>query len=132
MGATVSADSFADAVEEILNQYGEDAFKALQDVVPKAANRCAKTIRANSRKKSGRYAKGWTKRQEPSGRASKGVSYTVYNRDRYRVAHLLEKGHVIKNAKGTYGMTSGDGVVAAAEEDAEQFLIEEMERKLDK
>lgn len=128
MNTTVDADGFRDAVMDLLDEYGKDALKVLNETVEGAAKECVKQIKSRSRKRTGKYAKGWTKKQQYS--RALGTSYVVYNRDRYRVAHLLENPHVIANAKGRYGSTAGDGVIKAAEEYAEEWLIQETEKKL--
>ena len=58
------------------------------------------------------------------------VEYEHYNKKRYRVAHLLEHGHKVENKYGTYGTTAGDNVIADAQDYAEEWLYDEVSKKL--
>lgn len=85
--------------EEVLEQRAADAGK-----------QAVKMLRQESRKRSGKYAKGWTSKTERATIDS-GVEVTVHNRV-YQLTHLLEKDHKIKNQTGkTYGVAPGDGVI---------------------
>ena len=123
-----SALNFADVVQKCLNEYGDECTEALTEVVPKAAKNAAKRLKQASPKKTGKYAKGWAKKQQYY--RGLGTSYVVYNRDRYRVAHLLERSHRIKNQWNTYGSTVGDNVIRDATDYTEQWLVTETEKRL--
>lgn len=126
MSNTVGADGFANACKELLDEYGDDVTKIIKELVPDAADHCVKEIRSNSRGK--KYPKGWTKKEQYM--RGVGSSYVVFNKTKYRIAHLLENSHVVANKYGRYGTTEGDGVIAKAEADTEEWLIEEINRKL--
>lgn len=52
---------------------------------------------------NGEYANNWIfKIVKKKNKKDEGV---VYNKDTYRLSHLLENGHIIKNQYGTYGRT---------------------------
>lgn len=126
MSNTVGADGFANACKELLEEYGDDVTKIIKELVPDAADHCVKEIRNNSRGK--KYPKGWTKKEQYM--RGVGSSYVVFNKTKYRIAHLLENSHVVANKYGRYGTTEGDGVIAKAEADTEEWLIEEINRQL--
>ena len=128
MSKTVGVEDFRMEVMQLLDEYGKDARMVLNDTIPEAADICVKMIRDNSRKQTGKYAKGWTKKQQYY--RGLGTSYVVYNRDRYRVAHLLERSHRIKNQWNTYGSTVGDNVIRDATDYTEQWLVTETEKRL--
>ena len=128
MSKTVGVEDFRMEVMQLLDEYGKDARMVLNDTIPEAADICVKMIRGNSRKRTGKYAKGWTKKQQYY--RGLGTSYVVYNRDRYRVAHLLERSHRIKNQWNTYGSTVGDNVIRDATDYTEQWLVTETEKRL--
>ena len=124
----VGATDFSKVCQQLLNEYGSETLDVLKEVVPDTAKHAADQIRANSKQKTGAYAKGWSRKEQYA--RGLGVSYVVYNKTEYRVAHLLENDHKIANKYGTYGTYKGDGVIAAAEEDAEQYLISELAKRL--
>ena len=70
------------------------------------------------------YADGWAMKK--SGK----LGYIVYNKTSWRLTHLLNNGHVIANASGTYGRTQGDNHIGKAEERANTRLIKEVIKKL--
>lgn len=125
----VSASAFASTCQQMINQYGDEVLKELETLVPDAAENTVKEIQQNSKKRTGKYAKNWAKKVLKTSRT--GQTYVVYNRKEYRVAHLLENGHVVKNKYGTYGTTSGDGVIAAAEDATFEWIDSEIKRRLE-
>lgn len=129
MSRTAGVENFTAEISALLAEYGIEARTVLNDTVPEAANICVKMIRGNSKKRTGRYAKGWTKKQQYY--RGMGTSYVVYNKDRYRVAHLLENPHTIRNQAGSYGRTEGDGVIRDAAEYAENWLYDETVKRLE-
>lgn len=128
MSKLVGVMNFQTECSRLLSQYGKDARIALNDSLPEAAKIAVKMIRGNSRKASGRYAKGWASKAETF--RGIGTTYVVYNKDRYRVAHLLENPHKIKNKRGEYGKTTGDHVIADAETYTSEWLIQDVEKRI--
>lgn len=97
----------------------------LQEASITAAKYAVKELKAKSPKgMSGAYAKGW--RQEPV-KYRTGVKTTVYNKDRYMLAHLLEHGH----AKVTGGRTQPQIHIAPIEKEAGDKFEEEVKRRIE-
>ena len=128
MSKLVGVMNFQTECSRLLSQYGKDARIALNDSLPEAAKIAVKMILGNSKKASWRYAKGWTSKAETF--RGIGTTYVVYNKDRYRVAHLLENPHKIKNKRGEYGKTTGDHVIADAETYTTEWLIQDVEKRI--
>lgn len=128
MSKLVGVENFVPEMRKLLNEYGIEAREILNEAVPEAADICVKMIRQNSKRATGKYARGWRKTEQFY--RGMGTSYVVHNKDRYRVAHLLENGHRVMNKYGTYGSTVGDGVIADATEYAEEWLYDEVSKKL--
>ena len=128
MSKTTSSEDFEAEMRKLLRDYGIEAREILNDAVPEAADICVKMIRQDSKKATGRYARGWTKKQKYI--RGVGTSYVVYNKDKYRIAHLLENPHEKKNKYGSYGFTEGDHAIAHAQEYAEEWLYDEVSKKL--
>ena len=97
-----------DENEDVLRQRAADAGKS-----------AAAQLKRETRKRSGKTAKGWTSTVEAD---ETGIEVTVHNRA-YQLTHLLERDHIIKNQTGrTYGIAPGDGVIAeVAERVGEEF-----------
>lgn len=114
-------------LEDILKEYIDKVDETTDDVMKKASSDTAKDLRSTSPKRTGRYAAGWTVKSEKGVR---GMIYTVYNKKYYRLTHLLENGHVIRNKKGTYGRAPAHPHIKAAEDRAAQRIIPELESKL--
>lgn len=96
----VKVDGLADAVELELQNYSNDVREGIAESFRDIASKCVKKLREASPKRTGGYAKSWTKKVTVS---SKGVTATVYNKKFASLTHLLEHGHA--NAGG--GRTSG-------------------------
>lgn len=128
MSTRVGVMNFHSECQKLLHEYGVQARLELNEALPEAGKIAVKMIRANSKKATGRYAKGWAK-METTVRGI-GTSVIVYNKDRYRVAHLLERSHVVRNKYGEYGSTQGDGVIKDAEEYTTAWLLDEVARRL--
>lgn len=95
------ASDFALDVKKLLDQYSDDVFEAMAEVVPEVAKESAKKLKQTSPKssKNGRYAKGWTSKAE-KGRMT--TTATVYGKTgTYQLAHLLEHGHATRNGGRT-------------------------------
>ena len=79
-------------------------------------------IRAGAPSRTGAYAKSWSVKNTKE--SSHAFEVTVYSRNRYQLAHLLEFGH----AKRGGGRVSGRAHIAPAE----QAGIEQLERDIER
>ncbi|WP_217952639.1 hypothetical protein [Adlercreutzia caecimuris] len=87
-----------DANEEVLQQRAQDAGK-----------QAVKALKHESRKRTGKYAKGW---KSTAQRGATGVEVTVHD-TQYQLTRLLENDHAIKNQTGrTFGTAKGDKVIS--------------------
>lgn len=118
---------FAVQVEEILEDYRRD----VAEVTAKSMNGVARASVNKLRSSSpvgytGKYAKGWQVKKLDK------MTQVVHNATAYQLTHLLENGHVVRNAKGTYGRTNGIKHIKPVEEWANSELPLEIERELNK
>ena len=76
------------------------------------------------RKIRGAYAKSWAVKNTKENAHS--LEVTVYSKNRYQLAHLLEHGHAKRNG----GRIAGKSHIAPAEETGIRQLEAEIERSL--
>ena len=95
--ANVSIDDLESTLDSILEEYGDSVRENINEAVKRIAKTSIGTLKSTSPKSKGRpsfgkkhYADNWAVKEEIT-RLS--VTDTIYNRDTYRLAHLLENGH---------------------------------------
>ena len=124
-------DEFAKALGNVIQQYSDAVVQSLPDAVNAAAKKGLKTLKAEAKKKinGSRYVSSFKNKKTQS---TSGITeYTLYS-TRYRVAHLLEHGHAIKNQTGkVYGVTSARPHWAPAENTAVKELEDQIQQKVE-
>ena len=120
MGKTVSTDGLADAVMEELTEYSKLADETMRKAVKDAGKTVKDSIKESAPTKSGKYAKSWSVKNTKV--TSHALEVTVYSKNRYQLAHLLEHGHAKRNG----GRTRAIVHIAPAE----QKGIEQLEREI--
>ena len=111
-----SIDDLAEEIMQGLQEYADLANTAMKKAVRKSATQVKNEISANAPADTGKYAKSWTTKK--TGENSHSLEMTVHSKNRYQLAHLLEKGH----AKRGGGRVSGRSHIAPAEENGVQLL----------
>ena len=117
-----SIDDMTREIMKGLQEYSELADDEMKKAVRKTATSVKKEISANAPHDTGTYAKSWTSSKVKE--TSHNLQMTVHSRNRYRLAHLLEKGH----AKRGGGRVEGHPHIAPAEKNGEE-LLESLIRK---
>lgn len=116
MIAMASVDDLADLVMDGLREYSELADTAMKKAVRKTAASVKNEISENAPERTGRYAKSWTTKKTKEN--SHSLEMTVHSKDRYQIAHLLEKGHAKRNG----GRVAAIPHIAPAEENGADLL----------
>lgn len=111
-----SIDDLADLVMDGLREYSELADTAMKKAVRKTATSVKKEISENAPKDTGAYAKSWATQKVMEN--SHSLQMTVHSKNRYQLAHLIEKGH----AKRGGGRVNGKPHIAPAEENGADLL----------
>ena len=111
-----SIDNLTKEIMKGLQEYSELADDEMKKAVRKTATSVKKEISANAPHDTGTYAKSWT--SSKVRKTSHNLQMTVHSRNRYRLAHLLEKGH----AKRGGGRVEGHPHIAPAEKNGEELL----------
>ena len=116
-------------MSKIFDEYDRDMKRKVNNSVDKVGKEAVNKLKSTSPKKTGDYAKGWKLKRE---RGRNGINdVTIHNATEYRLTHLLENGHVIRNKKGTYGRTNGVKHIKPVEEFFNSEVVEEIERELE-
>ena len=84
-----SIDNLAAEIMQGLQEYADLADTAMKKAVRKSATQVKNEISANAPKDTGKYAKSWATKK--TGENSHSLEITVHSKNRYQLAHLLEK-----------------------------------------
>ena len=122
------AESIQVQMKNILNEYEEDVQRAANDAIKSVSKETVSRLKNTSPKRTGKYARGWSLKS--MGAHGSIVDIVVYNRTSWRLTHLLNNGHIIRNKSGAYGRKAGDNHIGKVEEWANAELQNEIERKL--
>ena len=122
------ADSIAVQLTNILDEYSKEVVDAANNSIAKVSKESVQKLRSSSPKKTGSYARGWGTKTE--GGIGGIRTIIVHNKTDYQLTHLLEKGHIIRNKKGTYGRAPAHPHIKPVEEWANNKLPAEIERVL--
>lgn len=121
-GSKVSIDGMADTIMKELNAYADTTADGVKTAVQKAAKTVKSEIQAGAPVKTGAYKKSWAAKN--TAESANKLEITVYSRNRYQLAHLLEHGH----AKRGGGRVAAKPHIASAE----QSGIEQLERDIER
>ena len=124
MATKVSIDQMASVIMDGLKEYADLATDDLKAAVKKTGNEVRKQIQSTAPKASGKYSKSWS--VKTTKESSNGMEVTVYSRNRYQLAHLLEFGH----AKHGGGRVAARPHIAAAEQAGIESFEQAIERSL--
>lgn len=124
MATKVSIGNMADAIMKELNEYADTTADGVKAAVQKAAKTVKTEIQAGAPARTGAYKKSWATKN--TAESSNKLEITVYSRNRYQLAHLLEHGH----AKRGGGRVAGRSHIAPAEQAGIKQLEHDIERSL--
>lgn len=122
----ITADNLGEAIAEILEEYGDEVQKDMDDVVKDVGKAGVKAIKSASGVfgGTGKYRKGWTSQTETE---RYGSTVTIYNRTP-GLPHLLENGH----AKRGGGRVPGKTHIAPVEQELVKQFEEQIEKAVSK
>ena len=118
----IPIDALSETVMKELNEYADLACDDMKEAVKSSSTLVKNQIKATAPKSTGAYAKSWSTKN--TRESSRSLEVTVYSRNRYHLAHLLEFGH----AKRGGGRVSARPHIAAAE----QMGMEQLERDIER
>lgn len=126
----VSVDELSNVILEYLEDFKDVTEEACKDGVLTTADEAVKELRSAHPAGSGKYGswdkynKGWAKRTSTMKTKEKGILAVVYNKDHYRLTHLLEKGHALVNG----GRTQAFPHIAPVAEKCEDELMDNIRK----
>lgn len=120
------------AIESIIKEYGEDVYdvvnESVEEVTEEATNKL-KAVNHWANEGTGAYARSWTNDEKKKSRIL--YSKVVHNEEHYRLTHLLEKGHVIRNGtQRTFGRTGKYPHIKPVEKWAQEELPKRFRERL--
>lgn len=128
--AKVTANNFADEIQKILDEYGEEVDKNLSEITTRIGKKGAELLKSeslgkfpNSKRHKKRYGSTWTATAE---RKRLYTTVTIHN-NQPGLPHLLENGHLVKD--GT-GRILGEAKAHPHIYDVEQKLEKEFEKEV--
>ena len=124
---SVNVDNMAVEIANMLSEYQTAITKNIEASSKAVANQGAKELRKTSPKKTGAYAKGWKAKRTSGNSFGEEVGYTIYNKDHYRLTHLLENGHATRNGGRTRAIKHIEPVEQAVIRDYEEAVREAIE-----
>ena len=124
MSRKVSIDQMADAIIQELDNYSDPTNEGVKAAVKKAAKTVKDEIKSGAPVRTGAYKRSWATKN--TRESSNALEITVYSKNRYQLAHLLEHGH----AKRGGGRVEARPHIAAAEQSGIEQLQQEIERCL--
>lgn len=125
MAKKVGVEGLADAIQTILDKYGDDITNNVTEAVTEVTKAGAKAVQQSASKSfnGNKYAKGWKSKVEKNRLGADGV---IYNATLPGLPHLLEYGH----AKRGGGRVNGIVHIKPGEQKIEKDFTTMLERKL--
>ena len=124
----VTADNLGEAINDILNEYANTVVTDVRGAVEATGKMAAQTAQTYaSAIGRGKYAKSIKSKTTDTNRL--GVTVTVYS-TQYRIAHLLEHGHVVKRGGKIVGAARAFPHFAMAEAAADSMIMQKIQQAI--
>ena len=124
-----TVDDLSKAIQKTLAEYEGVTIDSMKAAVDKASKEAVRELKSSSPKRTGAYAKSWAAKK---ARLTNKWAYqkTVYNKEHYRLTHLLEKGHRVVGAKNGRTWVDARPHIEKVEQKAVETLVNEMKETL--
>lgn len=131
MAGSISPTRLGEAVRGILDDYRADVVARVDECTDRAADELVRITRETAPRRTGRYRRHIA--QKTTSRAVTGKTDTWYvSGPHYRLTHLLEDGHKVRNEKGgpVYGQTRAFGFLSKAVDQVERDYERDVRRAI--
>ena len=126
--------NLSSAITEILKEYGNEVYAVTAECVDDVSEGALNRLRAVNHFRNqgtGAYAGSWVNETLQSKPLT--VSHLIHNEKHYRLTHLLEKGHVVRDGKGRIvGHAAAYPHIAPINEWANEELVRMVKGKLER
>ena len=125
---TITPEMFAQTIDDLLREYGQDVIKAVNDETDAAAKHMVKLTKQQTYKNGGkkfRNAIAW--KRERTTTEGTVVDRWYVKSPHYRLTHLLEHGHATVNG----GRTVAYGFVGRARDATEVVYLRNLRERLE-
>ena len=124
-----TVDGLSKAIQKTLAEYEGVTIDSMKAAVDKASKEAVRELKSSSPNRTGAYAKSWAAKK---ARLPNKWAYqkTVYNKEHYRLTHLLEKGHKVVGAKNGRTWVDARPHIEKVEQKAVETLVNEMKETL--
>lgn len=128
-------DNFSEEVKKAFEGWvNEDLINSVNESLKETATEAVKELKKGGpyEKRTGEYSKNWTYKQTDKRTAAiTGISsYTIYNKNRYQLTHLLEKGHQLCRGGRSIGKVKAFEHIAPVNEKLGDLAVSKIERKM--
>lgn len=117
----IGPENMAAAVGKIMSEYTSGVATTMKDAIKETGKETVKQLRKTSPKRTGEYAKGW--KQKVLFENSHEIRLKVYNKDRYRLTHLLENGHRASGINHKTDVSAHPHIQSAADAAADKVML---------
>lgn len=98
MAKFIKSETIAEPLDQMFSEYYRDSRERMEKATTQTGRECAKELKSDSPKRTGKYASGWG--AENTTVTFGGPSTTVWNKKYPGLTHLLEYGHVNRGGTG--------------------------------
>lgn len=114
-----SADDLSREIAKVLAEYSEEVENQTDNLAKATADKAVGILKSTSPRKKGKYAKHWKFTKNKKG------NYVIHNAPQtYRLTHLLERSHLLRNG----GRSKAQPHIAPVEEMVIREMTEGLER----
>lgn len=131
---SIKPNQLAKAVAETLETFAEATDEAMAAGINATAEKAAEIVKASARVFGDNYASDIKARKGRLSRKKAGTSITAYVTagNHYRVAHLLEHGHVMVAGGRVIGFVEGSEHFAKGQDYVDRNLVENIKKEIER